>query len=117
VYRFLSDKVRKGESVQMEIPFVGTFIVRGGIAAVSFLDNFSEETRGMTAKSHLVNKLFANSNNRLNMQIHDETKAKQNPNVGMGGAMRLTGDAENWLKSNLNISVHEMVTRPNTSGD
>jgi hypothetical protein len=34
----------------------------------------------------------------------------------MGGAMRLTGDAENWLKSNLNISVNEMVVRPNTSG-
>jgi len=69
----------------------------------------------MTAKNHTVNKLFANSNNRLNMQIHDESKAKQNPNVGMGGAMRLTGDAEHWLKSNLNISVQEMVSRPNES--
>lgn len=55
----------------MEIPFVGTFLVRSGISAVSFHENFSEETRGMTAKSHLVNKLFANSDNRLNMQIHD----------------------------------------------
>lgn len=27
--------------------------------------------------------------------------------------MRLTGDAESWLKSNLNISVHELVTKPN----
>ena len=68
--------MRKGESVQMEIPFVGTFMVRGGIAAVSFQDNFSEETRGMTAKNHTVNNLFANSSNRLNMQIHDEGKAK-----------------------------------------
>ena len=60
----------------MEIPFVGAFMVRGGIAAVSFQQNFTEETRGMTAKSHLVNKLFANSNNRLNMQMHDDGKAK-----------------------------------------
>ena len=29
-----SDKVRKNEAVSMEIPFVGTFIVRGGVAAV-----------------------------------------------------------------------------------
>jgi CCDC81 eukaryotic HU domain 2 len=105
VYRFLSDKVRKGEPVQMEIPFVGVFLVKSGIAAVSFYDELNEETRGMTAKGHLVNKLFANSNNRMNMQIHDDKKAKLNPSVGMGGAMRLTGDAESWLKSNLNISV------------
>ena len=51
----------------MEIPFVGVFIVKNGIAAVSFYDDLSEETKGMTAKGHLVNKLFANSNNRLNM--------------------------------------------------
>jgi hypothetical protein len=25
--------------------------------------------------------------------------------------MRITGDAENWLKSNLNISVQDMVSR------
>ena len=32
----------------------------------------------------------------------------------MGGAMRLTGDAESWLKSNLNISVQELLTKPGT---
>ena len=39
MFRFLSDKVRKGESVQMELPFVGHFIVRGGIAAIAFIDD------------------------------------------------------------------------------
>lgn len=39
VFRFLSDKVRKGDAVQMDIPFVGTFMVRSGIAAVSFNEN------------------------------------------------------------------------------
>ena len=29
----------------------------------------------------------------------------------MGGALRLTGDAESWLKSNLNISVQDMVLK------
>jgi len=28
--------------------------------------------------------------------------------------MRLTGDAESWLKSNLNISVQELLTKPGT---
>jgi hypothetical protein len=31
--------------------------------------------------------------------------------------MRLTGDAENWLKSNLNISVQDMVTKPNNNNE
>jgi hypothetical protein len=36
---------------------------------------------------------------------------KQNPTIGLGGALRVTGDAENWLKSNLNISVKDMVLK------
>ena len=37
---------------------------------------------------------------------------RENPTLGLGGAMRLTNDAENWLKSNLNISVQEIISRP-----
>ena len=89
----------------MEIPFVGTFIVRGGVSAVSFNGDLVSETKGVTAKNHYVNKLFASSNNKLNLQIADHGQNKTNPAIGLGGAVRLTGDAENWLKNNLNISV------------
>ena len=37
--------------------------------------------------------------------------------MGMGGALRVTGDAETWLKSNLNISVQDMVLRHADSRD
>jgi hypothetical protein len=30
---------------------------------------------------------------------------------GMGGAMKVTNDAEYWLKSNMNISVQEIMSR------
>jgi hypothetical protein len=63
----MSDKVRKGQNVAMEIPFVGHFIVRTGIAAVSFNDDMINETKGATAKGHFTNKLFASSINRLNL--------------------------------------------------
>jgi len=76
VFRFLSDKVRRGEPVAMELPFVGTFLVKQGVAAVAFKQTLVEETKGMTAKNHYVNNLFANSTNRLNMQIFDGDKAK-----------------------------------------
>jgi hypothetical protein len=115
VFRFLSDKVRKGDSVSMELPFVGTFIVKNGIAAFAFIDDLLEETKGVTAKGHLVNKLFASSVNRLNLQINDQTKIKENPSIGLGGAMRITGDAESWLKSHLNISVPDLVLRASES--
>ena len=62
--------------MSMEIPFVGQFIVRGGIAAIAFTDDLSEETKGVTAKNHFVNKLFASSVNRLNLQIHDQNLVK-----------------------------------------
>ena len=42
---------------------MGTFIVRNGIAAFSFIDDLCEETKGVTAKNHFVNKLFASSVN------------------------------------------------------
>ena len=51
----------------MEIPFVGTFIVKNSIAAISFSDDLLDETKGVTAKSLFVNKLFASSVNRLNL--------------------------------------------------
>jgi hypothetical protein len=63
--------VRKGEPVSMEIPLVGTFVVRSGIAAIAFKSDLSEETKGVTAKNHFVNKLFSSSVNKLNLQIHD----------------------------------------------
>lgn len=89
----------------MEIPYVGQLIIKNGIAAIAFLTDLTEETKGVTAKGHFVNKLFASSVNRMNLVIHDQNNSKNNPALGMGGAMRLTGDAENWLKSNLNINV------------
>lgn len=70
------------------------------------------ETKGVTAKNHYVNRLFASSNNKLNLQIADQNQTKTNPAVGLGGAVRLTGDAESWLKNNLNISVQDIISRP-----
>lgn len=92
----------------MELPFVGSFLVKGGIAAFAFVDDLQEETKGATAKNYLVNKLFASSVNQLNLKVHDHHKNKNNPILGLGGAMRITGDAENWLRNNLDISVPEL---------
>jgi len=55
----------------MEIPFVGTFIVKTGIAAIAFKGDLCEEVRGVTPKNFFVNKLFASSMNKLNLQIAD----------------------------------------------
>lgn len=51
----------------MDIPFVGQFIVKTGIAAISFNNDLCEETKGVTAKNHFVNKLFASSVNKHNL--------------------------------------------------
>ena len=67
VFRFLSDKARKGEQATMEIPFVGTFLLKNNIAAVSFSSEIAEETKGVTAKNHFVNKLFSSSISKHNL--------------------------------------------------
>jgi hypothetical protein len=51
----------------MDIPLVGAFILRTGIAAVAFNDDLMEDTKGVTAKNHYVNKLFASSVNKHNL--------------------------------------------------
>jgi hypothetical protein len=109
VFRFLSDKARKGETINMEIPFVGVFIIKNNIVAIAFADEISEETKGVTAKNHFVNKLFASSVNKHNLQLQDNIISRYNPSIGMGGALKLTNDAESWLKSNLNINVDDLA--------
>ena len=89
----------------MEIPFVGHFIIRNHVAAIAFKVDLMSETKGVTAKNTYVNNLFASSVNRMNLEINNYNKNKENPSIGLGGAMRLTGEAEHWLKNNLNISV------------
>ena len=51
----------------MEIPFVGTFIIRSNVAAINFHEDILSETKGVTAKNHFVNKLFATGVNRMNL--------------------------------------------------
>lgn len=93
----------------MEIPLVGTFIIRTGIAAVAFHEDLMEDTRGVTAKNHFVNKLFSSSVNKHNLQLQDNLMIRHNPSAGLGGAIKLTGEAENWLKSNLNINLNDIA--------
>ena len=70
MFRSLSDKVRNGENVSIELPLVGRFLTRGNVAAIDFFTDMVERTRGNTAKNHLVGNLFGSSNAVLNMNIH-----------------------------------------------
>ena len=103
----------------MEIPQLGSFIVRNGVAAVSFRDDVLEETKGKTAKGHFVNKLFSSAVMKHNMKLHDGTdraeKGLRAEAVNTGGAMRLTGDAETWLSQNMNINVNDMSKEPGSA--
>lgn len=51
----------------MEIPFVGTFLLKNNLAAVAFSTEIAEETKGVTAKNHFVNKLFSSSLSKHNL--------------------------------------------------
>lgn len=51
----------------MEIPFIGVFIIKNGIVAIAFADELQDDTKGVTAKNHFVNKLFSSSVNQHNL--------------------------------------------------
>jgi hypothetical protein len=78
----------------MELPFVGTFILKNNTAAISFNAEIAEETKGVTAKNHFVNKLFSSSISKHNLQILDHTVNRSNPMLGLGGALKLTSEAD-----------------------
>ena len=108
MFRNLSDKARRGESLNFELPLVGRFIVRGNVAAIDFNPDLVEQTRGNTAKNHLVGNLFGSSNTVLNMNIHQADRNKLNPQLGMGGAIKIQHSASNWMKNNLDIDLDEL---------
>ena len=108
MFRSLSDKARNGENVCIELPLVGRFIVRGNVAAVDFYQDMVERTRGTTAKQHLVGNIFGNSNAVLNMNIHQKDNDKLRPQLGLGGAIKVNQDAEQWMRNNLDLDMDEL---------
>ena len=42
------------------------------------------------------------------MAIHKDIQVKGNPNFGMGGAMAVHGQAEDWLRENLDINLDDL---------
>lgn len=92
----------------MEIPFVGHLMIRNNIAAVFFNSQMIEDTKGVTVRAHLHGKLFANNNNRHNMQILDKTGLQSESKI-LCGTLRVTHDAENWMKSNLGVDMNDLV--------
>ena len=89
MFRNMSDKARRGENVAVELPLVGRFLTRGNVAAVDFMQDLIEQTRGNTAKGFTVGNLFGSSNSVLNMNIHQQDKNKGNPQLGLGGAIKV----------------------------
>jgi len=70
MFRSMSDRFRKGETLSVEVPMIGRFLTRGNVAAIDFLQDLIEQTRGNTAKGFAVGNLFGSSNGGMNMAIH-----------------------------------------------
>ena len=87
MFRGASDRVRKGENVVLEIPLIGRFMTKAKVAAIDFNLDLIDQTRGVTAKQHVVGNLFASANAANNMNIHKNEQEKKTPGVGQGGAM------------------------------
>ena len=58
IFRFLSDKARKGENVMMDIPLVGAFILRTGISSSKSKRNFNGAAFSFPFIIDLLNPLY-----------------------------------------------------------
>lgn len=120
VVRDLSDKVKSGQTTNLLIPEVGTFICKNRITGVKFHSDVVEESKGKTSKSHYVGKLFASNLNRANLDLLDQKVSKgiitkvmnfmhptqRGPIIAKpDDTISVTPDAENWLKNNLGIAI------------
>ena len=70
MFRSISDRYRRGETISVELPMVGRFLTRGNVAAVDFLQELVLQTRGNTTKGFNVGNVFGSSNACLNMSIY-----------------------------------------------
>jgi hypothetical protein len=71
MYKNLSDRVRRGEQVSCEMPFVGRFLVRNRVVAFQFLQDLSMKTKGVTPKQFSVGRLFSNQDASHNLTMHE----------------------------------------------
>jgi hypothetical protein len=122
VVRDLSDKVKSGQMAKLMIPHLGSFICKGKVAGVKFNSDVVKESEGKTTKAHFVNKLFANSVNRANLDLLDGKVSQgirtRPANFGNGNkngpvvakhdnTITVTPGAQTWLKTHLGVDLEE----------
>lgn len=102
-----SEKVARGEQIDIRIPRVGRFRIRNNIAGVIFDQNLIASTYGKTAigYQHLFSKT-----NLCNNQMHQRNNANygalQTAHTEYANPVpvfKVSSDAKHWLKSNLDI--------------
>ena len=131
IFKDMADKVKKGLSISIPIPHVGTFWCINKIAAIQFNNNVVSDSLGKTAKAHFQNKLFSTNVNRANLDILDNDytqgplKASHSGQLqnqfasftGKVGPLSPTGihvskGAETWLEKNMGITLQDQEKGP-----
>ena len=113
VVRNLSDLAKKG-NVDMEIPNVGVFRVRSGIAAVTFSEFLLKDTKGVTNKSITEKKL------KGEMKLTKDTIKNFEKFIDFEDSMTNKNDeileidvrTQNFLKNSMNIDVNPIYCSP-----
>ena len=106
IFKYISDQVRKGVNLQVDIPMVGRILVRNMTAAIKFNQELVQKSKGQTARSYTVNNLFSSANNSHNLNMYKTCLSVKK------GTMAITDAALDWLKENLSINVDKLPKDP-----
>ena len=96
VIRQMSDKIRAGRKVQLDIPHVGTFMVRGNIAGVSFMGFLIDQAKNAIGVKMLNQQTLPGI---PPLSLGGTLSARGGNSVG--DTMQVTTEAERWIKDNL----------------
>lgn len=106
IFKYISDQVRKGVQLKVEIPMVGRLLIQNSIAAVKYGNSLTNQSRGKTTRAYLVNNLFSSSDTNHNLNMYKTSLQVKK------GSLSVTDDAHLWLKNNLGIDVNKMPVDP-----
>ena len=79
VIRSFSDKVRAGKGIKSEIPYVGSLLIRGGLAGILFDSELVQKVKGRTPINYGVRLHSADlcRNNLMSGKLFERSKSSE----------------------------------------
>ena len=115
IIKNMSDKIRRREFKEKNLPGVGTFLIKGNVFGMKFDTNLFDDISLKTQKLFHIKKNFKfymetkDSQGVQHRNITDIDKAEREIRPNIAVLTKITPSADNWLQENMGIDVKKDV--------